>query len=59
MTLISIYHSGEVNMTTVQNRANKRLLIEPYAASAVRYANSTSVRKWSKLLYENNRYDQD
>ena len=26
--------------------------------SAVRYANSTTVRKWSKLLYENNRYDK-
>ena len=48
---------SEVNMTTVQNRANKRLF-EPYAASAVRYANSTNVRKWSKLLYENNRYDK-
>ncbi len=48
---------SEVNMTSVQNRANKRLFI-PYAASAVRYANSTTVRKWSKLLYENNRYDK-
>ena len=48
---------SEVNMTTVQNRANKRLFV-PYAASAVRYANSTTVRKWSKLLYENNRYDK-
>jgi len=48
---------SEVNMTTVQNRTNKKLF-EPYAASAVRYANSTNVRKWSKLLYENNRYDK-
>ena len=48
---------SEVNMTTVQNSANRRLF-EPYAASAIRYANSTSVRKWSKLLYENNRYDK-
>ena len=48
---------SEVNMTTVQNRTNKRLFV-PYAASAVRYANSTTVRKWSKLLYENNKYDK-
>lgn len=48
---------SEVNMTTVQNRSNKRLFV-PYAASAVRYANSTTVRKWSKLLFENNRYDK-
>jgi hypothetical protein len=48
---------SEVNMTTVQNRSNKRLFV-PYAASAVRYANSTTVRKWSKLLYENNKYDK-
>lgn len=48
---------SEVNMTTVQNRTNKRLFV-PYAASAVRYANSTTVRKWSKLLFENNKYDK-
>lgn len=48
---------SEVNMVTVQNKANRRLF-EPYAQSAVRFANSGTVTKWSKLLYENNRYDK-
>lgn len=47
---------AEVNMNAVLNPSN-RSLIRPYVMSAVRYANSTNVRKWSKLLYENNRYD--
>lgn len=48
---------AEVNMTAVLDPTNKKL-IEPYVRSAVRYANSTNVKKWSKLLYENNRYDK-
>ena len=48
---------AEVNMRALQERANENIL-RPYVRSAVRYANSTSVRKWSKLLYENNRYDK-
>ena len=47
---------AEVNMNAVMDRSNKQL-IEPYVRSAVRYANSTNVRKWAKLLYENNRSD--
>ena len=48
---------AEVNMNALLDPANKQL-IEPYVRSAVRYANSTRVKKWSKLLYENERYDQ-
>ena len=48
---------AEVNMTAVLDPTNKKL-IEPYVRSAVRYANSTNVKKWSKVLYENNRYDK-
>ena len=48
---------AEVNMRALQEGANENI-IRPYVRSAVRYANSTNVRKWSKLLYENNRYDK-
>lgn len=48
---------AEVNMTALLDPSNEDL-IRPYVLSAVRYANSTNVRKWSKLLYENNRYDK-
>lgn len=48
---------AEVNMSALLDPANKNLLM-PYVQSAVRYANSTNVKKWSKLLYENNRYDK-
>jgi len=48
---------AEVNMRALQMPGNEDL-IRPYVRSAVRYANSTSVRKWSKLLYENNRVDK-
>jgi len=47
---------AEVNMNALLDPSNKQLLL-PYVQSAVRYANSTNVKKWSKLLYENNRYD--
>ena len=54
---VKVYISlAEVNMNAVMDRSNKQL-IEPYVRSAVRYANSTTVRKWAKLLYENNRSD--
>ena len=54
---VKVYISlAEVNMNAVMDRSNKQL-IEPYVRSAVRYANSTNVRKWAKLLYENNRSD--
>ena len=48
---------AEVNMNALMDPSNKKLLM-PYVQSAVRYANSTNVKKWSKLLYENNRYDK-
>ena len=48
---------AEVNMNALLDKNNKKLLM-PYVQSAVRYANSTNVKKWSKLLYENNRYDK-
>jgi hypothetical protein len=43
-------------MAAVMDRTNKDI-IAPYVRSAVRYANSATVKKWSKLLYENNRAD--
>ena len=33
-------------------------LLKEYVESAVKYANSVNVTKWSKLVYENNRYDK-
>lgn len=48
---------AEVNMVALLDPSNKAL-IRPYVMSAVRYANSTNVKKWSKLLYENNRIDK-
>lgn len=48
---------AEVNMTALLDPSNETLL-RPYVLSAIRFANSTTVRKWSKLLYENNRYDK-
>ena len=46
-----------VNMNALLMPGNEDL-IRPFVRSAVRYANSTNVVKWSKLLYENNRYDK-
>jgi hypothetical protein len=48
---------AEVNMTALLARSNEALLKE-YIDSAVKYANSINVKKWSKLVYENNRYDK-
>lgn len=48
---------AEVNMTALLSRSNEALLKE-YIDSAVKYANSNNVKKWSKLVYENNRYDK-
>lgn len=48
---------ADVNMTALLDPSN-RALIRPYVMSAVRYANSANVKKWSKLLYENNRTDK-
>lgn len=48
---------AEVNMMALLARNNETLLKE-YVDSAVKYANSTNVKKWSKLVYENNRYDK-
>lgn len=48
---------AEVNMTALLQPGNEDL-IRPYVKSAVRYANSTNVKKWSKLIYENNKYDK-
>ena len=47
---------AEVNMMALLDPSNASL-VRPYVMSAVRYANSTNVRKWSKLLYENNQYN--
>ena len=55
---VKVYISlAEVNMAAVMDQSNKGIIM-PYVQSAVRYANSTTVKKWSKLLYENNRSDQ-
>ena len=48
---------AEVNMLALLSPSNKELLKE-YVDSAVKYANSNNVKKWSKLVYENNRYDK-
>lgn len=48
---------AEVNMVALLSRSNENLLKE-YVDSAVKYANSTNVKKWAKLVYENNRYDK-
>ena len=48
---------AEVNMLALLSRGNENLLRE-YVDSAVKYANSSNVAKWSKLVYENNRYDK-
>ena len=48
---------AEVNMMALLSRGNENLIRE-YVNSAVRYANSNNVKKWSQLVYENNRYDK-
>ena len=48
---------AEVNMNALLDPTNENLIL-PYVQSAIRYANSTNVRKWSKLLFENNRTDK-
>lgn len=48
---------AEVNMLALLSPSNKALLKE-YVDSAVKYANSNNVKKWAKLVYENNRYDK-
>lgn len=48
---------AEVNMLALLSPSNKTLLKE-YVDSAVKYANSNNVKKWAKLVYENNRYDK-
>lgn len=48
---------AEVNMMALLARGNEALLRE-YVDSAVKYANSNNVKKWAKLVYENNRYDK-
>ena len=47
---------AEVNMMALQDPSNAAIL-RPYVLSAVRYANSTNVKKWAKLLYENGKQD--
>lgn len=48
---------AEVNMLALLSSKNEKLLKE-YVDSAVKYANSNNVKKWAKLVYENNRYDK-
>ena len=47
---------AEVNMAALLSPAN-RTALKPYVDSAVKYANSTNIKKWSQLVYLNNRYD--
>ena len=48
---------AEVNMTALLSPSN-RTTLKPYVDSAVRYANSANIKKWSQLVYLNNRYDK-
>lgn len=48
---------AEVNMMALLSPAN-RTILKPYVDSAVKYANSVNVKKWSQLVYLNNRYDK-
>jgi hypothetical protein len=48
---------AEVNMAALLSPAN-RTTLKPYVDSAVKYANSTNIKKWSQLVYLNNRYDK-
>ncbi len=48
---------AEVNMMALLSR-NNEIILKEYVDSAVKYANSDNVKKWSKLVYENNRYDK-
>lgn len=48
---------AEVNMNALLDRS-KEVVLKEYVDSAVKYANSSNVKKWAKLVYENNRYDK-
>lgn len=48
---------AEVNMSALLDKSKESILRE-YVDSAVKYANSSNVKKWAKLVYENNRYDK-
>lgn len=48
---------AEVNMNALLDKGKEKILKE-YVESAVKFANSNNVKKWSKLVYENNRYDK-
>jgi len=48
---------AEVNMMALLAKNNETMLKE-YVDSAVKYANSNNVKKWAKLVYQNNRYDK-
>lgn len=48
---------AEVNMMALLAR-NNEVILKEYIDSAVKYANSNNVKKWAKLVYENNRYDK-
>jgi len=48
---------AEVNMNALLDKSKESVLKE-YIDSAVKYANSNNVKKWSQLVYENNRYDK-
>lgn len=48
---------AEVNMMALLAR-NNEVILKEYVDSAVKYANSNNVKKWAKLVYENNRYDK-
>jgi len=48
---------AEINSMSLLAKNNETMLKE-YVDSAVKYANSNNVKKWAKLVYENNRYDK-
>lgn len=48
---------AEVNMDALLDKSKESVLKE-YIDSAVKYANSNNIKKWSELVYSNNRYDK-
>ena len=48
---------AKANLNFLLDRKSKAAL-NGYAQASVKYANSTTVKKWAKTVYENKRYDQ-
>jgi hypothetical protein len=49
---------SSANMDYLKDYKNNSKSLLPYINSSIRYANSTAVMNWSKMVYENNRYDK-